>query len=436
MAAAVAGLRCSGSEPSTPTSSAAPRCTFGPSMQLRGVMERDDMTTMKRGTPTDRPGVFRLDVGKYLIRAKARRPDGRLAEVEREIEARNPAEAAAQRIRLRDDLAARLEADRAPSHPTRSDASVSDYATSWLQRRRSKLRPSTRSRYQDAIAKLNVGLGAMRMCDVRHVDVEAWHNALEGAPPTVNAELAIAKAMFREAARDLDLRRSPAIDVTRRPDNRERARQAFSPAELRAVFEALRSREKLRPWYPLTLTLLSTGARFGEASALRWEDLSEAEGTITIRRAHWRGEVAATKTRNVRVVPVLPELVRVLRDHRRELVASEHPNVASGFMFPAERTVLHTQSGPLGKVLRDACTAAGVAPPARLVHALRRGFNDALRVVATGEVVRAMTGHVTPAMTESYSTVQLAEKRVAVRRGLAHVVGPAGGAGPRRSRKT
>jgi hypothetical protein len=90
-------------------------------------------------------------------------------------------------------------------------------------------------------------------------------------------------------------------------------------------------------------------------------------------------------------------------------------------VFPADRTTLHTQAGPLGRVLRAACAEAGIAPPARLVHALRRAFNDLTRAVAGGEVVRSMTGHVTPAMTEHYSTVRLEEKRAAVR-GLSSVV--------------
>lgn len=372
-------------------------------------------------TPTARPGVYRLGAGRYLVRAKVRSADGRTAQLEREIEARSPADADAQRQRLRDELAGRLEADRNPSPPTRSDVSVRDYARSWLARRSARLRASTRGRYEAGIAKLCAGLGDMRVSDVRHADVEAWHLALEGAPPTVNGELAIARAMFRSAARDLDLTRSPALDVEPLPDNRPRDRKAFAPDELRAVLEELRTSPKLRAWYPLTLALLATGGRFGEVSALRWDDIDEARGAITIRRAHYRGEVSATKTRDTREVPMHPELARVLREHRRELVAGQHPHLASGYVFPADRTTLHTQAGPLGRVLRAACAEAGIAPPARLVHALRRAFNDLTRAVAGGEVVRSMTGHVTPAMTEHYSTVRLEEKRAAVR-GLSSVV--------------
>lgn len=40
--------------------------------------------------------------------------------------------------------------------------------------------------------------------------------------------------------------------------------------------------------------------------------------------------------------------------------------------------------------------------------------NDLLRRVASGEVTRAITGHMTVAMTEHYSHVDQAEKKAAV----------------------
>jgi len=49
------------------------------------------------------------------------------------------------------------------------------------------------------------------------------------------------------------------------------------------------------------------------------------------------------------------------------------------------------------------------------VHGLRRTFNDLTRRAgADGMVTRALTGHVTEAMTAHYSTVGLDEKREAV----------------------
>jgi hypothetical protein len=43
-----------------------------------------------------------------------------------------------------------------------------------------------------------------------------------------------------------------------------------------------------------------------------------------------------------------------------------------------------------------------------------RTANDLIRRVASGEVARAITGHVTQRMTEHYSHVDVGEKRAAV----------------------
>ena len=65
----------------------------------------------------------------------------------------------------------------------------------------------------------------------------------------------------------------------------------------------------------------------------------------------------------------------------------------------------------------DALAAAGIHEHVT-IHGLRRTFNNLVRQVASGEVVRAMTGHVTERMTEHYSHVGANEKHDAVRRAL------------------
>ena len=56
-------------------------------------------------------------------------------------------------------------------------------------------------------------------------------------------------------------------------------------------------------------------------------------------------------------------------------------------------------------------------------HGLRHTANDLLRRCAAGDVVRAITGHATEAMTHHYSHVDEAEKLEAQRRAFAVVAG-------------
>ena len=63
-------------------------------------------------------------------------------------------------------------------------------------------------------------------------------------------------------------------------------------------------------WYAVFATMSFTGLRFGEASALMWDDIDHKHGLIYIRRGNWRGQVVEPKTaKSRRSVPMVPQLV-------------------------------------------------------------------------------------------------------------------------------
>lgn len=163
------------------------------------------------------------------------------------------------------------------------------------------------------------------------------------------------------------------------------------------------------PWYPLFVTMAFTGLRFGEASALMWTDIDYERGLIHIRRNNWKGRITEPKTaRSRRTVPMVPELAAILRQHRGRMLTDQHPGLARGHVFPSQNGTLH-KGVPLGPVIRKALAQAGINIHLT-THGLRRTFNDLARRVATGQVVRAIVGHTTEAMTEHYSMIDASEK--------------------------
>jgi len=68
----------------------------------------------------------------------------------------------------------------------------------------------------------------------------------------------------------------------------------------------------------LILVLLagSAGLRRGEIISLRWTDLDLERRQIHVRRAQWRKEEGTPKGGRGRIVPMTPELARVLTEHR------------------------------------------------------------------------------------------------------------------------
>lgn len=80
--------------------------------------------------------------------------------------------------------------------------------------------------------------------------------------------------------------------------------------------------------------MLSTGMRQGELRALHWRDIDLTTGIITIRATIARDESfreqvgSTTKTRSQRRVRIDPEIVEILRDHRKDQLARRlrHPH--------------------------------------------------------------------------------------------------------------
>jgi len=104
---------------------------------------------------------------------------------------------------------------------------------------------------------------------------------------------------------------------------------------------------------------------------------------------------------------LLPEL---LEAHRRAQLEAQHPGLELGLVFPTAKGTPH-KGTPLNVVLREACKSLGF--PRLSPHGLRRTYNNLLRQVAEGAVVRSIVGHTTEAMTEHYSVISLNEKRAA-----------------------
>lgn len=174
-------------------------------------------------------------------------------------------------------------------------------------------------------------------------------------------------------------------------------------------------------------TLAWTGLRWGEATALEWDDLDDQHGLIHVRRAQWNGVVGKPKGKGGRTVPLIPELADILKEHRRKLIEKQHPGLKrTKLVFPS-RVGSHHKPGVLRKPLRKVLSKKKL--PKITVHGLRRTLNNFIRKDAPGIVTRAIMGHVSEVMTNHYSVVNAEEKKAAVAAvvQLVRSSGPSGG---------
>ena len=118
------------------------------------------------------------------------------------------------------------------------------------------------------------------------------------------------------------------------------------------------ARADFRTYFPFVLFLADTGARLGEATALRWIDVDPEVGTARIARSLSSGmHLGPTKTGRERVVELSTRLCAVLAEIRPDLFpdhALVFPNEVSGFIDPG-----NFRSRVFDRIVRKALGRAG-----------------------------------------------------------------------------
>lgn len=286
-------------------------------------------------------------------------------------------------------------------------------ATSWLSSKLPTLRASTRVKYANVIdLHILPTLGDVYVDKLRSSDIVAWRNdqAEIAEPSTVNSRLQLLRTILSDLCFELGIP-NPAERVrgVRIGHDDELNAKSLSEGELACVLAELRVHQP--QWYPIFAVLAWTGMRVGEATALRWSDVVFDRGVIKVVRSHYRGILDGTKTGVRREVALSPELADTLRVHRESVKATRRVE-DDDFVFLSSAGTLIV--GPtLRKPLLDALARAGIERRFT-VHGFRHSFNNLLRQITTGEIVRSMTGHVTEAMTNHYSHVGAPEKLAVV----------------------
>jgi integrase len=241
--------------------------------------------------------------------------------------------------------------------------------------------------------------------------IAAWVRALLShgyAQGTVASRLSLLGTILRHGVGLGVLDRNPVRDLPSRPsrapvDPGKAAGEVLSLEQVRAVLGAL---EDEQPELRVVLsTLMLTGARVGEASALTWGDLRAVGPLHQLRiERSWscrRQCLASTKTGAARSVPVHARLLALLETWRREQRHRLRRPVADTDLI-CPRTPLRWFEGgvywgqtTLLRRWHEVLERAGVAHPAtgpRRLHAARHTFASLLvRAGAAERSVRAIT---------------------------------------------
>jgi integrase len=291
-----------------------------------------------------------------------------------------------------------------------------DYARAWLDGLHD-IRPTTRASYFSSLERhLIPAFGDTPVDEVNTEQVREWFASYGQRTPTARAHAyAVLRAVMAQAEDDELIRRSPArikaggrADVKRDP-------QVLSLPELLALADAMPEQQRA-----LTLLCGFCGLRFGEAVALRRDDVDLTAGLVHIRHGMTRAEGTKTigkpKTReSVRTVAMPAIVTEAVKGH---LARTPITGGRQGLVFPGADGQPLAPSALYGRSSRVERRGGKTYPKAAYgFYAAREAigrpdlhWHDLRRTAATlgaqsGATVREMQhrlGHSTPGMALHY----------------------------------
>lgn len=391
---------------------------------------------------TNRPGIWRLREGGFLIEGRVTDPrSGKRKWASRLLRDVETIEAAQ---RERDEMigAARDEVRGRRARTT----SFGKYALSLYERKVTMGdlgSAKSRERWDNALTHhLVPAFGPMLVHEIRRVDVETWKRdqaakvaAGTYSPSTVNGWLAILLTVLRSAVADFELERDPTRGVMPLPTDdhptyTEEDPNALTAEQVRVFLETMR--DTYPQHYAMTLLGFVTGLRPSSLRPLRSRgaksDVLWKDDVLLVRRSNALGDEIreTTKTKRHYKIHLPPEVIGVLAGHVASLASPplslrwgkpplwwREPMATSELLFPARDGGTRTRS-VLDKPFADVSKRIGL-PFVLTPRGMRRTFQDLARAAEVHDVVtRSISGHATEAMQRHYSTAQAEEQRRAI----------------------
>lgn len=222
------------------------------------------------------------------------------------------------------------------------------------------------------------------------------------SPKSINNHLAILRKMLNTAREWGVISALPVVRLLKIPT------QSFdwlTKDETKRFLAAID--EHYPQWKALFYLALRTGMRRGEMFALRWVDLDLANARVNVRHSVFRGRLEAPKSGRSRTIPLTPQLVTILREHKAA------QTLETEFVFPAATGMLTTHQNHVDRPLVGALEAAGLR--SIRFHDLRHSF--ASQLVSAGRSIKEaqeLLGHATLTMTLRYAHLAPEQMRDAV----------------------
>lgn len=170
---------------------------------------------------------------------------------------------------------------------------VNDMYDKWKSLKRG-LKPNTLQNYLYMYDKyVKSTLGNRTLKDVKKSDMVAFYGDLidnKGLSiKTIECVQTVLYQIFEMAMDDDLILKNPTTNslkgLKREKNQKETKKMGLTKDEEHLLIRFLKQSNKFGRWYPLVVTMLYTGMRFGEASSLRWCDVDFDKNVISVNHA-------------------------------------------------------------------------------------------------------------------------------------------------------
>lgn len=237
----------------------------------------------------------------------------------------------------------------------RHDDFVAFIEETWLplQVRGGEMKPSTVAFYQNMVKIITGYFQGAVLQEISPVDIQKYLNYLRtaykskyGKPlgqRSVRHQYVALGRIFKYADKLEMLVKNP-MDKVEAPKKGKKPVEAMTEEQAKQFFTLIQ--DCPLDFRCMLQLLITTGIRRGECMGLRWGDIDERQGTLTVERnvsyTPESGVIVGTpKTENsVRTIPLMPSTLKLLHDYKID-VLRQYPNtiLQEAYLFPQDGNV-------------------------------------------------------------------------------------------------
>jgi integrase len=239
--------------------------------------------------------------------------------------------------------------------------------------------------------------GRFKLGNIRNIDIEKYKSKkLEAGlnPKSINNHLTILSKCLRTAVEWEETTNFPLIKKLKVPPQRF---DFLNEEECELLKQSASGY-----WKDMIKVALETGLRFGELTALTWEDVNLDKGELTIGQAFSGGVLGSTKGNKIRRVPMTDAVYETLDKMKKR----------QGYVFQNSQGLPLSQSSSIKK-LHKTCERAGI----RRIgwHTLRHTFASHLAQSGANIVaIQQLLGHTDIKTTMRYAHINRDVLKVAI----------------------